>query len=76
MSALDDPALGLHDKALGDELGPQRLLRVLPGAAAVVAGVARDLHADAVGLLDGLGTLAAMGAVRVELLQPRTLVQA
>ena len=27
MSALHDPALGLHDEALGDDLGPQEIGR-------------------------------------------------
>uniref|UniRef100_E6PQE4 Uncharacterized protein n=1 Tax=mine drainage metagenome TaxID=410659 RepID=E6PQE4_9ZZZZ len=71
MSTLDNPALGLHDKALGNDLGPQRLLSILPGARAAVAGVTHDLDADAVGLLDGLGTFAAVGAIGVERLQPR-----
>jgi len=47
------PALGLHDEALGKDLGPQPLLSVLPGERAAIAGVADDLDADAVGLLDG-----------------------
>ena len=60
MSALYDPALGLHDEALGNDFGPQGLLRVLPGAGAAVAGMAHDLPDDAVGLFDGDGALAAI----------------
>ena len=70
MSALHDPALGLHDEALGNDLGPQGLLRVLPSAGAAITGVAHYLHADAVGLLDGLGALAAVGGIGVQLLNP------
>ena len=33
MSSLDNPRLGLHDKAFGDDLGPQGLLCVFAGAA-------------------------------------------
>ncbi len=72
MSALHDPSLGLHHEALGDDLGPheiERLLRVLPGACAAVAGVAHHLDADAVGLLDAAGALAPVGGVGVQLLQ-------
>ena len=76
MSALDNPALGLHDEALGNHLGPQRLLGLLPSPGAAVAGVAHNLQADAVGLLDSLGALAAIGAVGVELLQTGTFAQA
>ena len=50
MCSLDDPALGLNHEALGNLLGPQRLLRVLPGAGAAIAGVANDLDGDAVSL--------------------------
>ena len=74
MSALHDPALGMHDEALGNDLRPQVLLRVLPSAGATVAGVAHHLHADAVGLFDGLGAFAAVGCGRgVELLQAGNL---
>ncbi len=69
MSTLDNPAFCLHDETLGDDFGPQGLLRVLPSACAAVAGVAHDLDTDAVRVLDGLGAFAAIGAVGVELLQ-------
>ena len=42
MSAFHDPALGLHDEALGDDRGPheiERLPRVLPRTGAALAGV-------------------------------------
>ena len=75
MSARYNPALGLHDEALGNDLGPQRLLCVLPGSGAAVAGVTDDLDADAVGLLDGLGAFAAAASVQ-SFFRPGTLVQA
>jgi hypothetical protein len=70
MSTLYNPALGLHDEALGNDLGPQGLLGVLPSARAAIAGMAHDLHADAVGRFDGYGALAAVGAIGVDFLQP------
>ena len=57
MSALYNPALGLHDEALRNDLGPQRLLRVLPNTGSAVAGVAHDLDADAMCVLDGHGAV-------------------
>jgi len=62
MSSLYAPALGLHDEAHGNHLGPQGLLGVLPGARAAIAGMAHDLHADGVGLLDSGSALATIGA--------------
>ena len=58
MSTLDNPALGLHDEALGNDLRPQGLLSVLPSARAAVAGVTHDFVADAVGVFDGNSALA------------------
>ena len=69
MSSLDNPTLGLHHEALGDDLRPQGLLSVLPSARAAVAGVTHDFYADAVGVFDGNSALAAIGAIGVELLQ-------
>ena len=40
MRALDHPALGLDGGPAGDGLGPQRLLRVAPGAGAAGGGLA------------------------------------
>jgi hypothetical protein len=48
-TALDNLSLALHDKALGDDLGPQSLLWVPPSPRASVARVADNLHADAMG---------------------------
>lgn len=73
MCAFDDPALGLYDEAAGDGIGPQGLLCVLPSARAAVAGVTNDLDADVMCVLEGLGALAAVGGVGVELLQLRRL---
>ena len=73
MRALHHPALGLHPKALGNHLGPQRLLRVVPSAHAATAVMASHFHAVAVDLRDGLRALATVGAIRVEFLQPREL---
>lgn len=71
MRAFNDPALGLHDEAAGDGIGPKGLLCVLPGTRTAVAGVANDFDADGVRVLDGFGALATVGGVGVELLQPR-----
>lgn len=70
VGALDHPALGLNDEAAGDKLGPQGLLRVLPGAGAAVAGVTDDFDAHArVRGLDRLRALTAVRGIGVELLE-------
>lgn len=63
MSTLDDTPHGLHDEALGDDLGPQRSMRMLRSTGAARAGVAHYLHSDAIGLLPRLGALAAECAI-------------
>ncbi len=71
MSSLDNSTLGLYDEAFGNDLRPPGLLRVLPSAGSAVAREAHDLHAGAVGLLEGHGAFAAAGGIGAELLQPR-----
>ncbi len=73
VAALDEPAPGLNDEALRNDLGPQRLLCGLPGAGGSIAGVAHDVHCKAASLLDGLGATAAVGRVGEQGLQPRDL---
>ena len=72
VGAFDDPALGLNDEAARYGQGPQRLLRVLPGAGAAVAGGANDFDAQArMRRFDGLRALTAVGSIGVELTQSR-----
>lgn len=70
MCALDDPALGLHDEALGHNHRPEELLRRLPSAGGSIAWVTHDVHGDTVRLLDGLGAFAAIGSVGKQGLEP------
>lgn len=73
MRALDDPALGSNDEALGNDLWPQRLRLGLPGAGGAIARMAHDVPSDAVGLLDGLGASTAVSGIGVQRLQARDL---
>ena len=73
MGAFNNPSFGLNDKALGDDIRPQRLLGELPSAGGAVTWVADDLYADAVSLLDGRRALAAVGRIGVELLEAGNL---
>ena len=41
VSTLDDPALGLHDEAWGNRLGPQRGLSIAPIAGTAVGAMDR-----------------------------------
>src|SRR5574337_1375976 len=74
VSALDHPALGLNDEAAGDDLWPQRLLCVVPGAGAAVGWVADDLDAQARVLrLEGPSAPTAVSTIGIHLEQTRHL---
>lgn len=70
VGTFDHPALSLDDEATGDDLGPQRLLGVLPGASTAIAGMTNDLYAEVrVGCFDGQRALATIGGIGIELSQ-------
>lgn len=73
MGTLDDRALGLHDEALGYDVGRQGLPGGLPGARGAIAGVMNDVHSDAMGVFDGSGAIAGVCGIDEYGLQARDL---